>query len=430
MQFLFIFESSVQFTVLRKLWSEEGNHVGSQMEDISLFVPYLFVARISLGAFFVGAGHLWLNMSRNKMRKKQWVQVSVRFPDWSAGGSYFYTRSAAASTIRLRHHCFHSLSVDSQIGVPVVVDFWQCNRQQAFHWKFQTLLIIIMFTAFAFISRWVCTNGSCWSARSAMQWTSEAVTSPCSPSVCWFQVGVQDLPDPLHSGHYGLSHYHAHRLCVHFRWVYKWFLLIYKIIFTADIRDCCVTMPTIFVLISDGCTRSARFATQRTSQTAVASPCSSSCVDFRWVYKWFLLIYKISYTAGITGYLVIMFTIFGLNILFMIKPQTGMDFGLLLLFYGLYFGVVARDIAEVCADTMAAHIGVRLRHCACVHACVCVVLLYLSELIPPYTPSRSLLLASESFLDIPGPKDCKTKQYGQWVIRYIFCPNSRLVPGC
>ena len=84
---------------------------------------------------------------------------------------------------------------------------------------------------------------------------------------------------------------------------------------------------------------------------------------FRWVYKWFLLIYKISYAAGITGYLVIMFTIFGLNILFMIKPQTGMDFGLLLLFYGLYFGVVARDIAEVCADTMAAHIGVRLGEC-------------------------------------------------------------------
>lgn len=82
--------------------------------------------------------------------------------------------------------------------------------------------------------------------------------------------------------------------------------------------------------------------------------------NFRWVYKWFLLIYKLSYAAGIIGYLVIMFTIFGLSILVMVKPQTSMDFGLLLLFYGLYFGVVARDIAEVCADTMAAQIGVRL----------------------------------------------------------------------
>ena len=46
--------------------------------------------------------------------------------------------------------------------------------------------------------------------------------------------------------------------------------------------------------------------------------------------------------------------------LFLIKPQTSMDFGLLIMFYGLYFGVVSRDFAEVCSDTMAAHIGVSL----------------------------------------------------------------------
>ena len=53
-----------------------------------------------------------------------------------------------------------------------------------------------------------------------------------------------------------------------------------------------------------------------------------------------------------------MFTLFGLNMLLLIKPQTAMDFGLLLLFYGLYYGVVGRDFAEVCADKMASHIGV------------------------------------------------------------------------
>ena len=36
----------------------------------------------------------------------------------------------------------------------------------------------------------------------------------------------------------------------------------------------------------------------------------------RLVYKWFLLLYKISYTTGIIGYTVIMFTLFGLNLLF------------------------------------------------------------------------------------------------------------------
>ncbi|XP_013398510.1 RING finger protein 121-like [Lingula anatina] len=77
----------------------------------------------------------------------------------------------------------------------------------------------------------------------------------------------------------------------------------------------------------------------------------------RLVYKWFLLIYKASYGFGIAGYAIIMGTLFGLNLLFLIKPQTAMDFGLLLLFYGLYFGVVGRDFAEVITDKMAAHIG-------------------------------------------------------------------------
>ena len=46
--------------------------------------------------------------------------------------------------------------------------------------------------------------------------------------------------------------------------------------------------------------------------------------------------------------------------------------------------------------------------------------LYLSELISPYTPSHSLQSASESFLAVPGPKDCKTKRYGQRTFRHII----------
>uniref|UniRef100_K1QUG7 Uncharacterized protein n=1 Tax=Magallana gigas TaxID=29159 RepID=K1QUG7_MAGGI len=77
----------------------------------------------------------------------------------------------------------------------------------------------------------------------------------------------------------------------------------------------------------------------------------------RVVYKWVLVMYKISYFLGIVGYLSVMFTLLGLNLILLIKPQVSMDFGLLLLFYGLYFGVVARDFAEVCSDTMATQIG-------------------------------------------------------------------------
>uniref|UniRef100_F6R4E0 Ring finger protein 121 n=1 Tax=Equus caballus TaxID=9796 RepID=F6R4E0_HORSE len=77
----------------------------------------------------------------------------------------------------------------------------------------------------------------------------------------------------------------------------------------------------------------------------------------RLVYKWFLLIYKISYATGIVGYMAVMFTLFGLNLLFKIKPEDAMDFGISLLFYGLYYGVLERDFAEMCADYMASTIG-------------------------------------------------------------------------
>lgn len=39
-------------------------------------------------------------------------------------------------------------------------------------------------------------------------------------------------------------------------------------------------------------------------------------VSGRLVYKWFLLLYKISYATGIVGYSVVMFTLFGINLIF------------------------------------------------------------------------------------------------------------------
>lgn len=40
-----------------------------------------------------------------------------------------------------------------------------------------------------------------------------------------------------------------------------------------------------------------------------------------------------------------------------------MDFGISLLFYGLYYGVLERDFAEMCADYMASTIGVSSARC-------------------------------------------------------------------
>ncbi|XP_038056300.1 RING finger protein 121-like [Patiria miniata] len=77
----------------------------------------------------------------------------------------------------------------------------------------------------------------------------------------------------------------------------------------------------------------------------------------RLVYKWFYTIYKISYGLGVCGYTVIMCTFLNLNLLFLIKTDKSMDFGLVLLFYGLYYGVLGRDFAEICSEQMAARIG-------------------------------------------------------------------------
>ena len=77
----------------------------------------------------------------------------------------------------------------------------------------------------------------------------------------------------------------------------------------------------------------------------------------RLVYKWFLLIYKISYFIGIFGYITMMATFLGLNLIFGVKPATWMDLGLMCMFYALYYGVVSIDFAEICTEKMAANIG-------------------------------------------------------------------------
>ncbi|KAM6206107.1 LOW QUALITY PROTEIN: RING finger protein 175 [Sarcoramphus papa] len=92
-----------------------------------------------------------------------------------------------------------------------------------------------------------------------------------------------------------------------------------------------------------------------TSFRATCKPLSGRTPQ--WVYKWFLLIYKVGYAIGIVGYLVIMFTMFGFTLLFRIESDDSMDFAVTLLFYGLYYGVMGRDFAEICSDCMASTIG-------------------------------------------------------------------------
>ena len=78
----------------------------------------------------------------------------------------------------------------------------------------------------------------------------------------------------------------------------------------------------------------------------------------RLVYKWFLLIHKVTYALGIIGYMAVCLTMLGVNLMFAIRPDTAMEFGVTVLFYGLYFGVLGRDFAEICADNIASKLGV------------------------------------------------------------------------
>ena len=45
--------------------------------------------------------------------------------------------------------------------------------------------------------------------------------------------------------------------------------------------------------------------------------------------------------------------------------------------------------------------------------------LYLSDLLQKHNPSRLLRSASRSLLDVPGPRDSKTKRYGQRAFRCV-----------
>lgn len=66
----------------------------------------------------------------------------------------------------------------------------------------------------------------------------------------------------------------------------------------------------------------------------------------------------ISYGLGVIGYVIVLLTLLGVNLMFRSLPQPWMDCGLMCLFYGLYYGVLGRDISEIITDKMAATIGV------------------------------------------------------------------------
>lgn len=57
----------------------------------------------------------------------------------------------------------------------------------------------------------------------------------------------------------------------------------------------------------------------------------------RMVYKWYTVVYNVSFVVGLIGYVITLLVFFGLGSLFSAEPGF-MQAGILLLSYGLYFG--------------------------------------------------------------------------------------------
>lgn len=79
------------------------------------------------------------------------------------------------------------------------------------------------------------------------------------------------------------------------------------------------------------------------------------------VYKWYSVVYQVSYGVGLLGYGLILVCFFGvLRLLFAIDDEQDtllFKAGIIILFYGLYFGVLGRDIVVSLSDEMAVNMG-------------------------------------------------------------------------
>ena len=68
------------------------------------------------------------------------------------------------------------------------------------------------------------------------------------------------------------------------------------------------------------------------------------------IYTWFLGVFRASVGIGLAGYVTLLVDILSGGVLF--APLVESGFSLLLIWYGLYFGILTRDCAEVISDRM------------------------------------------------------------------------------
>lgn len=76
------------------------------------------------------------------------------------------------------------------------------------------------------------------------------------------------------------------------------------------------------------------------------------------MYRWFLVIYQVTYFLGIVGYFILLLLFTGLGLVLPIGPDKVMEIGVTMVFYGVYYGVLGRDFAVLSVDFMAASMTV------------------------------------------------------------------------
>ncbi|KAJ1540259.1 hypothetical protein HK096_011131, partial [Nowakowskiella sp. JEL0078] len=77
----------------------------------------------------------------------------------------------------------------------------------------------------------------------------------------------------------------------------------------------------------------------------------------RLVYSFYHWVYLVSWSVGVVGYLLIMVTILGIPSIVGLDVESAFSGGVILLFYGLYFGTLGRDIVDRVSDRMALNLG-------------------------------------------------------------------------
>lgn len=94
---------------------------------------------------------------------------------------------------------------------------------------------------------------------------------------------------------------------------------------------------------------------------------TAKCLLFLQVYQFFLVMYRISRTLGLLGYtLLLINTVNGgaVGSAFHLPKDAFID----LLWYGLYFGILGRDCAEVASDSMVSAFQQGCMNCTDMHS--------------------------------------------------------------